>query len=73
MTIWSTYFTAIGNILWPFGTFCDNLVHFPRFGIWDLEKSGNLVSRLFFSTVKNVSDFCGLGQKRMVYIIESVQ
>jgi hypothetical protein len=28
MTIWSTYFTAIGNILWPFGIFCGNLVYF---------------------------------------------
>jgi hypothetical protein len=23
------YFTAIGNILWPFGIFCGNLVYFP--------------------------------------------
>jgi hypothetical protein len=30
------YFTAIGNILWPFG------IHiFPRFGILYQEKSGN--------------------------------
>jgi hypothetical protein len=36
------YFTAIGNILWPFGIFCGNLVlFFPRFGILDQEKSGN--------------------------------
>jgi hypothetical protein len=27
------YFTAIGNILWPFGIFCDHLVYFPLFGI----------------------------------------
>jgi hypothetical protein len=32
MTIWSTYFTAIGNILWYI---------FPRFGILYQEKSGN--------------------------------
>jgi hypothetical protein len=24
------YFTAIGNILWPFGIFCDHLAYFPR-------------------------------------------
>jgi hypothetical protein len=28
-------------ILWPFGTFCGHLVHFPRFGILYREKSGN--------------------------------
>jgi hypothetical protein len=34
---------AIGNILWPFGIFCGNLVgiFFPVFGILDQEKSGN--------------------------------
>jgi hypothetical protein len=42
------YFTAIGNILWPFGIFCGNLEYFvviwyiyPRFGILDQEKSGS--------------------------------
>jgi hypothetical protein len=25
------YFTAIGNILWPFGIFCGTLVYFPPF------------------------------------------
>jgi hypothetical protein len=25
------YFTAIGNILWPFDIFCGNLVYFPPF------------------------------------------
>jgi hypothetical protein len=35
------YFMAIGNILWPFGVFCGNLVYFPRFGILVQEKSGN--------------------------------
>jgi hypothetical protein len=25
------YFTAIGNILWPFGIFCGHLVYFPPF------------------------------------------
>jgi hypothetical protein len=35
------YFTAIGNILWPFGIFCGILVCFPRLGILYLEKSGN--------------------------------
>jgi hypothetical protein len=29
---------AIGNILWPFGIFCGNLVFF---GVLDKEKSGN--------------------------------
>jgi hypothetical protein len=31
------YFTAIGNILWPFEIFCGS----PVFGILDQEKSGN--------------------------------
>jgi hypothetical protein len=35
------YFTAIGNILWPFGIFCGHLVYFPCFGILYQEKSGN--------------------------------
>jgi hypothetical protein len=42
------YFTAIGNILWPFGIFCGHLEYFvviwyisPRFGILYQEKSGN--------------------------------
>jgi hypothetical protein len=34
------YFTAIENILWPFGSFCGHLVHFPCFGIL-YKKSGN--------------------------------
>jgi hypothetical protein len=25
------YFTAIGNILWPFGIFCGHLVYFGQF------------------------------------------
>jgi hypothetical protein len=32
---------AICNILSPFGTFCDHLVHFSAFGITWQEKSGN--------------------------------
>jgi hypothetical protein len=35
------YFSAIGNILWPFGIFCGNVCFFPRFGILDQGKSGN--------------------------------
>jgi hypothetical protein len=35
------YFTAIGNILWPFGIFYGHLEFFPRFGILYREKSGN--------------------------------
>jgi hypothetical protein len=35
------YFTAIGNILWPFDLFGGHLVYFPRFGILYQEKSGN--------------------------------
>jgi hypothetical protein len=27
------YFKAIENILWPFGTFSVNLVHFSNFGV----------------------------------------
>jgi hypothetical protein len=34
-------FTAIGNILWPFGIVSGDLVCFPRFGILHQEKSGN--------------------------------
>jgi hypothetical protein len=45
------YFTAIGNILWPFGICillpfgisCCHLVYFSRFGILYHEKSGNPV------------------------------
>jgi hypothetical protein len=36
------YFTDIRDILWPFGTFYVNLVHFSGFGIMYQEKSGNL-------------------------------
>jgi hypothetical protein len=35
------YFTAIGNILLPFGIFVVIWYIFPRFGILDQEKSGN--------------------------------
>jgi hypothetical protein len=35
------YITAIGNILWPFGILCGNLVYFSPFGVLDQEKSGN--------------------------------
>jgi hypothetical protein len=35
------YFTAIGNIFWPFGCFVEIWYIFPRFGIFDQEKSGN--------------------------------
>jgi hypothetical protein len=31
-------FTAIGNILWPFGIFCCNLVYFSSFGYFGLRK-----------------------------------
>jgi hypothetical protein len=37
-------FTAIGNILWPFGIFCGHWVIFHRFGILYQEKSGNPAS-----------------------------
>jgi hypothetical protein len=37
------YFTAIGNIFWPFGIYCGIYIWyiFPRFGIFYQEKSGN--------------------------------
>jgi hypothetical protein len=35
------HFTAIGNILLPFGILCGHLVFFPRFGMLYQEKSGN--------------------------------
>jgi hypothetical protein len=49
------YFMAIWNILRPFGTFCDHLVHFvllwyifSGFGILYQQKSGNPVMNHFF-------------------------
>jgi phosphotransferase system glucose/maltose/N-acetylglucosamine-specific IIC component len=33
------YFTAIGNILWPFGIFCDNLVYFFPFLVFWTKKN----------------------------------
>jgi hypothetical protein len=38
MTFWSTYFTAIGNNLWPFGIFCSHLVYFPVL-VWCTKKN----------------------------------
>jgi hypothetical protein len=38
MTIWSTYVTAIGNFLWPFGIFGGNLVYFPPIRYFGLRK-----------------------------------
>jgi hypothetical protein len=35
------YFVALWYILWHFGIFCGNLVHFLRFDIVYHEKSGN--------------------------------
>jgi hypothetical protein len=35
------YFSAIGNILWPFGIFRGHLLYFPCFGILYQEKSCN--------------------------------
>jgi hypothetical protein len=29
--VYLVYFTAIGNILWPFGIFCGHLVYFSPF------------------------------------------
>jgi hypothetical protein len=37
------YFTATGNILWPFGIFYGHLVYCTRWGILYQEKSGNPV------------------------------
>jgi hypothetical protein len=39
--VYLVYFTAIGNILWPFGIFKGHLLYFSRFGILYQEKSGN--------------------------------
>jgi hypothetical protein len=41
------YFTDIWDVLWPFGTFCVHMVHFPNFCIMYQEKSGNPVQNLF--------------------------
>jgi hypothetical protein len=35
------YFMTILFILWSFGIFCGNLVHFSRFGMLYQDKSGN--------------------------------
>jgi hypothetical protein len=37
------YFTAVGNMIWPFGIFCGHLAYFSPFwyGILYQEKSGN--------------------------------
>jgi hypothetical protein len=32
------YFTAIGNILWPFGKFCRHLVYCPPFWYFVIRK-----------------------------------
>jgi hypothetical protein len=39
-----SYFTAFWYILWSFGIFYENLVHFLRFGMLYLGKSGNPAS-----------------------------
>jgi hypothetical protein len=37
------YFAAIGNILWPFGIFCGNLVYiFPVLVLWTKENLATL-------------------------------
>jgi hypothetical protein len=41
------YFTAIGNILWPYGIFVVIWYIFSRFGILDKEKSGNPAQKPF--------------------------
>jgi hypothetical protein len=46
MAIWSTYFTGVWYILWPFGIFYGYLVYFSRFGTLYQEKSGNPVPLL---------------------------
>jgi hypothetical protein len=33
------YFTPIGNILWPFGIFCDKLVYFSTFWYFWTQKN----------------------------------
>jgi hypothetical protein len=37
------YFTAIGNILRPFGIFCGILVFFPCFGFWTKKNLATLI------------------------------
>jgi hypothetical protein len=37
------YFTAIGNILWPFGIFCGYLVYFSHFGIFTKKNLATLL------------------------------
>jgi hypothetical protein len=47
------YFTAIINVLWPFGLFCGYLVYFSPFWyfvhikIWQLFSQGDQIGRLF--------------------------
>jgi hypothetical protein len=65
------YFTAIGNILWPFGIFCGNLVYFPRFGILDKEKTGNpgLVIRTVLRARFLNNTFPELGKTGQSYLV----
>jgi hypothetical protein len=65
MAILSTYFTAKWYILWPFGTFCGHLLHFPHFGMLCLEKSGNPGSKsrgsnevINFACMNSIPLFC---------------
>jgi hypothetical protein len=41
------YFTAIGNILWPFGIFCGNLVYFPPFWYFGPKNLATLAPEYF--------------------------
>jgi hypothetical protein len=47
------YFTAIGNILWPFGIFCGNLVYFSPFWYFGPRKIWHTWSRA--NQIKSIS------------------
>jgi hypothetical protein len=51
------YFTAIGNILWPFRIFWDNLVYFfPVLVFWTMKNLATLL-KVVAPTLKVVSRF----------------
>jgi hypothetical protein len=54
------YFTAVGNILWPFGLFRSRLVYFSPFWYFVPTKSGNPVCGEALKRKNENSIFCPL-------------
>jgi hypothetical protein len=59
------YFTAVGNILRPFGKFCGHLV--IRFGTFCQEKSGNPAKYRPFHSPQWMLKFSPVSAKKVVY------